>query len=439
MRAWAVLSTLLLLILPVSAGAMTPIQTVTSPGGITAWLVRDTSIPVIALSFSFRGGSAADPAGREGVANMLSALLDEGAGELDSLAFQTRLQTLAVYLSFDAGRDDFYGSLRTLSRNREEAFDLLRLALNEPRFDPAPVERMRAQLQTSLRRSTRDPGTIASRAWFARAFGDHPYAQPGIGSEESLAAIGSDDLRAYAANRFVRDGLVVGVVGDISAEELAGRLDQVFGALPATAPAAEVPDVEPRIDNVVDVVDMDVPQSRIVFGGPGILRSDPDWYTAYVLNYILGGGSLTSRLGLEVRERRGLAYGVSTYLYPLDHAGLHMGSVGTQNSRVAETLSVVRAEIARLREEGVTAKELADAKTYLNGSFPLSLTSSAAIARILATMQREELGQDYLERRPELIDAVTADDVKRVAQRLLDPKKLFVVVVGRPGALPSDG
>lgn len=438
MRLIAVLTAFFIL-LPVSARAMTPIQTVTSPGGITAWLVQDDSIPLIAVSFSFRGGSAADPQGRKGVANMLSGLLDEGAGEMDSLAFQTRLQTLAVYLNFDAGRDHFYGGLRTLSRNRDEAFELLRMALNEPRFDPEPVERIRAVLETNLRRSEQNPSALASRAWFSRAFGDHPYALPNIGTAESLAAIGPEDLRRYMAQRFVRDGLVIGVVGDIGPQDLAGRLDAVFGGLPLTSDAPPVPDVEPRIENVVEVVDLDVPQSRVVFGGSGIKRSDPDWYAAFVMNYILGGNTLTSRLGLEVRERRGLAYGVSSYLYPLDHAGLHLGSVGTQNSRVAETLSVIRAEIARLREEGVTEAELTDAKTYLNGSFPLSLTNSAAIARILATMQREGLGQDYLQRRPEFINAVTREDVQRVARRLLDPEQMFVVVVGRPHSLPSDG
>lgn len=439
MRGLAALAGLLLFLVPAAAGAMTPIQQVTSPGGITAWLVRDSKVPVIAVSFSFRGGSAADPPGRKGVANMLSALLDEGAGDLDSLEFQTRLQTLAVYMTFDTGRDHFYGSLRTLSRNRDEAFDLLRLALNEPRFDAAPVERIRSQLQTSLRRSERNPGAMANRAWFAGVFGDHPYALPDIGTEESLAAIDPDDLRTYMAERFVRDRLVVGVVGDIEPEDLSGLLDRVFADLPKTAKMADVPDAEPRIANTVSVLDLDVPQSRIVFGSTGIQRSDPDWYAAYVLNYILGGNSLTSRLGLEVRERRGLAYGISTYLYPLDHAGLHMGSVGTQNSRVAETLSVVRAELARLREDGVTPGELEDAKTYINGSFPLNLTSSAAIARVLASMQRENLGLDYLQRRPEFINAVTVADVKRVAKRLLDPERMFVVVVGRPENLPSDG
>ena len=438
MRRVALLLLLLLPLLPAGAAA-TEIETVRSPGGITAWLVREPSIPVIAVEFSFRGGSALDPAGRKGVANMLSALLDEGAGELDSLAFQTKLETLAIDLSFDVGRDDFYGSFKTLSANREEAFELLRLAVNEPRFDVVPVERIRAQILSGLRRSERSPDSIASRTWFKRAFGDHPYAEASSGTLDSVAGITSDELRDYIGRVFTRDGLTVSVVGDIAPEELAVALDRVFGALPAEGDATTVPEVELQVGGAIEVVDFDVPQSRIIFGSPGILRNDPDWYAAYLMNYILGGGSLTSRLGLEVRERRGLAYGISSYLLPLDRAGLFMGGVGTQNGRVAETLQVIKDEIGRLRDGGVSAEELADAKTYLNGSFPLSLTSSSAIAAVLSAMQREHLGIDHLQRRPQLIDAVTLADVQRVARRLLDPERLFVVVVGRPDGLPSGG
>lgn len=428
----------LALLLPSAAKANT-IEEVRSPGGITAWLVHEPAIPIIALKIAFDGGSAYDPQGKEGLANMLSGLLDEGAGELDSLTFQTRLRELAVGLGFEAGRDGFYGSLSTLSRNRDEAFELLRLALNAPRFDAEPLERIRGQLLARLRFDARDPGAIASRTWFAKAFDGHPYASPTRGTPDSIAAITADDLRGYAGKVFARDRLAIGVVGDITAEELAPALDRIFGGLPAEAGVPPVPAATLRAVGAVEVVDFDLPQSRVLFGGAGVARDDPDWYAAYLLNYILGGGTLTSRLGAEVRERRGLAYSINTYLLPLDHAPLHLGGVGTQNARVAETLTVVRSEIARMRREGVGEDELQDAKTYINGSFPLSLTSSGAIAGVLRSMQQNDLGSDYLERRPTLFNAVTPDDIKRVAQRLLDPEAMFVVVVGRPEGVDSGG
>jgi zinc protease len=187
----------------------TQIQQVVSPGGITAWLVEEKSIPLISVHLAFLGGSVQDPAGKEGLANMLSALLDEGAGELDSQAFQTRLQDQAIQLSFSAGRDAFYGQLKTLSRNRDDAFDLLRLALNEPRFDAAPVERIRAQILTQMRFEETDPDDIAGKLWFRTAFKGHPYARPVKGSPDSVKSITPEDLRAAAARLFARGNLKI--------------------------------------------------------------------------------------------------------------------------------------------------------------------------------------------------------------------------------------
>lgn len=426
-------------LLPGAGLAATQIEEIRTPGGLTAWLVHEPAVPVIAVSLSFAGGGALDPVGRKGVANMVSGLLDEGAGELDALAFQTRLDELAIRLGFDADRDGFYASMRTLSERRTEAFRLLSLALNQPRFDPEPLERVRGQILNNLKRAERDPNSIAGRTWFKLAFAGHPYALPNAGTQETVKAITAADLRAYTGRVFTRAGMKIGVVGDITAAELAPLLDAAFAALPAGTASHALPDAVPAAVARIEVVDLDIPQSRVIFGGPGIKRDDPDWYAAYVMNYVLGGGGLTSRLTEEVRERRGLAYSVYSYLLPLDHVGLHMGGVGTQNARVAEALQVIRDEIGRLREEGITALELADAKTYLNGSFPLRLTSSGRIARLLVAMQRQDLGIDYLTRRPELIDAVTLEDVQRVARRLLDPEAMFVVVVGKPEGLKGGG
>lgn len=419
--------------------APTEITEVVSPGGIKAWLVQEPSVPVISVEFIFTGGAALDPAGKEGLANMVSGLLDEGAGELDSLAYQTRLEDLAVRLRFNSGRDRFGGSFKTLTRNRDAAFEMLRLAINEPRFDSVPVERIRQQIIVGLTRELEDPGSIASRTWFETAFPDHVYGRPADGTIDSVRAITTDDLEQFVAQRFARDNLIIGVVGDITPEDLGPLLDRAFGGLPATATPVDVPDVVPPDDDRLTVVRKDIPQSVVFLGMRGIKRDDPDWYAAFVMNYVLGGGGLGSRLNDEVREKRGLAYSVYSYLLPLQHTGIYAGGVGTQNARVGESLDIFRSELRRLRDEGITAEELADAKTYLNGSFPLRLTSGAGIARLLVAIQRQNLGIDYIDRRPDYINAVTLDDIKRVAQRLLTPDNLLIVVVGDPEGIEQDG
>ena len=416
---------------PASHGA-SKVERVVSPGGIEAYLIREPSIPFLSLALHFKGGSAVDPAGKEGLAYMASGLLDEGAGELDSEAFRTELEDRAIRLSFDAGRDAFTGQLKTLTGERERAFELLRLALSEPRFDAEPVERIRHQIQADLRRRAEDPDYVVSRTWFETAFPDHPYGRPVQGTAESLANITTDDLRQFVHNRLAKDNLVVGVAGDVTAAELGPLLDLAFGDLPATSAPVDLAQAKPAALGETVVVRKDVPQSRVLFGQEGLARHDPDFYAGYVANHILGGGGFGSRLTEEVREKRGLAYSVYSYLYTNDYAPLWLGGVGTNNQQAAQSLELIRREIERMRAGEVTEEELNDAKTYLTGSFPLRLTSNDQIAQLLAGIQRENLGLDYLERRNEYVEAVTLDDLRRVAGRLFDPGDLLVVVVGDP-------
>jgi zinc protease len=413
------------------------VQRVVSPGGIEAWLVEDHSNPIISLDMAFRGGAALDPAGKEGLANMASGLIDEGAGELDSQTFQARLQDLSIGLRFSAGLDNFNGDLRTLTENRDMAFELLRLALTEPRFDAEPVARIRSQIQVGLARDSEDPDVIVRRALNKVLFPEHTYGRPSDGTTESVANVTAEDLRRFVAERFARDVLMVGVVGDVTADELAHLLDKTFLGLPAKAAPMDLVDATPSEDGDVVVIEKDVPQSVVVFGHEGIKRADPDYYAAYVVNYILGGGGFNSRLYEEVREKRGLAYSVYSYLSPLDHAALVLGGVATQNGRVAESLGLIRQEWRRMAEDGPSEQELRDAKTYLTGSFPLRFSSSGRISGMLVGVQLQRLGIDYLDRRNALIEAVDLDVARRVARRLYDAEKLTVVVVGRPDGVTA--
>jgi zinc protease len=418
-----------------AARAMT-VERVISPGGIEAWLVRDHTLPLIAVEFAFLGSADQDPMDKPGVASMATSLLDEGAGPFDANAFHDRLERKAIELSFRAGRDYLRGTLRTLAENRDEAFDYLRLALNEPRFEPAAVERLRAQMMARLRREILSPNDMANRAWWATAFPDHPYGLPVNGTLESVPQITVEDMKSYTRRALARDNVKIAVVGDIDAETTGKLLDRTFGALPAKADLKPVAPVLPQGLGRRVVIHLDVPQAVVNFGGPGIARSDPDFMAAYIVNHILGGSAFSSRLYVEVREKRGLAYGISASLVWLTRTALLLGHTATRADATAQTIELVEREIGRLAEEGPSEAEFTKAKTYLKGAFALGLDTSSRIASQLVQMQIDDLGIDYIERRAGLIDAVTLDDAKRVAKRLLDGSML-VTVVGRPEGVTS--
>lgn len=413
---------------PLAASAF-DIQKVVSPGGITAWLVEDKTVPLVAMSFAFEGGAAQDPADRPGVANMLTGLLDEGAGDIDSAAFQARVEDLSVDLSFDAGRDAIFGSLRTLTENRAEAVRLLRLALTEPRFDAEPVDRIRAQLIAGIRRSERSPGDIASKLQMKANFPNHPYGRPVQGTADSVAAIGVADLRAFLARNFARDNLRVAVVGAIDAATLGAMLDEAFGALPAKADLVGVPDIVPGGAGRASAT-LATPQTTIRFTGQGLKRDDPDFLAASVATFILGGGG-GSRLFTAVREQRGLTYSIGLSLDALDHAGLVSGSTSTRGDQAGTVIKVVEDEIARFAKDGPSEAELAKSKDYLMGSFALRFVTSSRIARQLLSFQMDNLGIDYVQRRNREVAAITIADVRKAAQRLFG-KGLMVVTVGKP-------
>jgi zinc protease len=414
----------------------TTIERVVSPGGIEAWLVQEPAIPLISVEFAFVGGSVQDPPGKAGTASLAASLLDEGAGGLDSKAFADRLERKAIELGFDAERDHIRGSLRTLMENRDEAFDLLRLALTAPRFDATDVELNRAQILSMLRRQTTSPGDIASRRWWETAFEGHPYGRPVNGSLETVPNITGDDLKAYTHRVLARQNLKIAVVGDIDAETLKPLLDRVFGALPDKPDLTPVENVTPQgLGRRIDV-SLDVPQTVVDFGGPGIARQDPDFMAAYIVNHILGGGSSDSRLYQEVREKRGLVYSVADSLLWLDHAAVFIGGTATRADRTGDTVDLIQKEIHRLADEGPTEAELTEAKNYLNSSFALNLDTSGKIASLLVQLQLDHLGTDYFQRRPAMIAAVTLDDARRVSKRLLDGG-LLVTVVGKPQGVAS--
>ncbi|RUM96165.1 insulinase family protein [Pseudaminobacter arsenicus] len=418
------------LVLPCIAPARAEmkIQEVTSSQGITAWLVEDYSVPLIAIRFAFDGGSSQDPKGKEGLANLMTGLFDEGAGELDSEAFQSQLDDAGAEMRFSAGRDTIYGSMRLLAEQKDDAFNLLRLAITEPRFDQAPIDRIRAQIVSGIISGSRDPEVEAQFKWATALYGDHPYARRSEGTEQSLATITADDLHAFHKAMFARGKLKVAVVGAIDAETLKGELDKLFGALPGKPELTPIADVRPKLAQTVSV-EYELPQTSLQLAYPGVRRDSPEFFGAVVMNHILGGGTFTSRLFEEVREKRGLAYGVSSSLVNYDHANALVVSTSTRSDKAAETLDLVREVVRKMADEGPTEAELAAAKKYLTGAYAINnLNSSGAIASTLAELQLQHLGIDYMERRGALIDAVTLEDTKEAARKLLAAEPAVLVV-----------
>ncbi len=424
-----VLACAALLLASTPSHAATKIQRLVSPGGIEAWFVQDATVPLIAMEYAFNGGASQDPAGKSGVGNMVASLIDEGSGDLDSKTFHERLDRRAIELGFSSTRDYFRGSLRMLKDNKDEAFDLLHLALTSPHFDADDVERIRAQIISGLRRDTVSPMSLASRKFLETAFGDHPYGRTSSGTLDSVTTIDVADMKDYFGRVIARDSLRIAVVGDVDADTLGKLLDKTFGGLPAKGNLTPVADIEAAPPPQRAFIPLDVPQTVVMFGGPGIRRHDPTFMAAYVVNHILGGGS-SSRLYKEVREKRGLAYSVYESLLWMDHSALFVGNTGTRADRAGETVDAIEKEIRRIAEDGPTRQELDEAKSYLKGSQMLALDTSSKLASTMLQYQLDQLPIDYIERRNALVDAVTLDDAKKAAQRLWG-QGLLTVIVGR--------
>ncbi len=430
------LATTLTVTLAAPLRAEIAIQEVTSPGGIKAWLVEDHNIPFMALEIRFRGGTSLDQPGKRGAVNLMTATLEEGAGDLDAQGFAAARDGLAAQIGFGADADEVAVSVQALSENRAEAMDLVRLALTAPRFDAEAVERVKGQVLAGLRADAQDPSAIAARLEAARQYGDHPYGSGGEGTIDSVTALTRDDLVAAWQGVLARDRVYVAAAGDITGEELGLLLDKLLSGLPETGWPMPAP-AQLNDAGGVHVEPFPGPQSVVLFGHGGIAFGDPDFFAANILNEILGGGRFSARLMSEVRDKRGLTYGIGTGLAARDLSAEWVGQFQASNDKVAEAITVIRAEWARLAAGDVTEEDLAAAKTYITGSYPLRFDGNGPIASILVGMQMLGLPSDYPRTRNDKVNAVTLDDLKRVAARLLKPDNLFFTVVGEPVGLAS--
>lgn len=413
------------------AKAEIAIQEVISPAGTKAWLVEERSIPFVALNVWFRGGGTLDLPGKRGATNLMVGLLEEGTGEMSAQDFAREAEELAAEFDYEAYDDVVAISARFLTENRDQAVALLRKSVVEPRFDQVSVDRVREQVLSIIRSDAKDPDRIAGQTFDALAFAGHPYATSLNGTEESVSSLTRDDIVMAHKNALALDNVYVSAVGDISAQDLGLLLDALLQGLPATS--AELPgDAQYQLTGGETLVEFATPQSVAIFGHEGIERDDPDFFAAYVLNQILGGSGFESRLMEEVREKRGLTYGVSSFLIAKDFGELYLGSVASANDRINQAIDVIRGEWKRMAEDGPTADELQRAKTYLTGAYPLRFDGNGPIANILVGMQLDALPIDYAATRNDKVNAVTLEDIRRVAARILRPDDLHFVIVGQP-------
>jgi zinc protease len=428
MRTKFLIAAVLFAFVPLSAFA-SGVKQVNVAKGEDVWFAEDHTLPMVAMVVAFPAGSVYDPAGKDGLASFAASLMDEGAGKLDSKAFNGALADKAIQLSVDADRDWTIVSLITLTANAKDAFKLLGSALAHPRFDADAIQRVRAQMIQNLRQQDEDPAQVVARDFYQVFFGPHPYAHAPDGDGPGITSINRNDLVNFAANHWVRNGVKIAVAGDVDTATLTALIKSTFGPLRASSPPP--PPNPTRLGAPgLHAFKMDVPQPNAVFALPGLLRSNPDYLTAYVANYILGGGGFSSRLTAEVREKRGLTYDISTDVPALRKAGLIAGTVATRADAMNQTLAALRDTMTKFAADGPTAQELADAKTYLTGSYPLAFSSNTGIAGQLSTFQRAGMPVGYVAKRNSLINAVTLDDVKRVAKKYFDPKRMTIVVAG---------
>ena len=395
----------------------------------TALLFSDHSVPIIAIDFAFPMGSAFDPAGKHGLANLTSAMLTEGVDGYDALSYKKELESHAVQLSFSANRDFLTGRVQFLSNQTNDAVRLTRLSLLSPMINPDDLKRIKRQQNSYFDYKEQTPKLLAQDLWWQTAFSGHPYSHPVDGTRESIAGINVKDIKSFLQSCISLNNLTVGIAGDANEKQAQLILNDLFNGL---QPVGNCPAMQPFGKIVGQTVHLtkNLPQSVAYFGHSSIKRSDPDFYSMMVVDYILGSGSFSSRLMDEVREKRGLTYGIGTNLSDTLTGPLILGQVASAADKIEQALSLTKTIWQDVAKNGITQQELNDAKTYLNGSFPLQQDNTKSLSALMLYMQQQNLPIDYLDKRAELINTVTLNQANSMAKRILHADNLVIAVVG---------
>jgi len=426
-------SILLLLLSTSAAYATADVHEVVASSGFKALILEDHQLPVVSVQIVFRkSGHAFDPQGQEGLSHSVSELLDEGSGNLSGTEFHRQLENAAISLGVSEDSDNFTINIKCLTEHLPKALALVKTAITAPHFDDDAIRRIISDINSERTEKNDEPETLAIITWQQIYYGSKPYGQSGLGTRTSLNTITPNDLKHFVHSHFTQDHLIISAAGDISNKTLKPLLDDFIDALPAKSEPSPVIDASGPATGSVQVIEKPLSQSVAIFGEKSLLRSNPDFYATYVLNYVIGGGSFESRLMKTVREDKGLAYTVYTFLNMNEYSVVLQGYVASSNDHIDQSVAIIRKQLADLRDHGVTQQELQDAKDYMTLSFALKLDSTESLTEFLTTMQLFHLGNDFIAKRNSYVNQVTLADVNRVAKQILDPDHLTVVIVGHP-------
>ena len=398
--------------------------------GIKFWFVEDKSIPIISLSFTFSGGAFFDKPGKEGTSSLLASLLDEGAGNLDSVKFQNRMDEIGMKLSFSSSRDSLSGSFQIISDNKEEGFKLLGSAISKPRLDKNDIEKIRNQIISSLKLKDAEISSLASKKFHEKFFFSHSFGRNIEGTVDSLTQITKKDLENYLQNFVSISNLVIGVSGNIKDQEISKLIDETFGNLNSNIDfKLDIPS-KYNFPKGMQIEKKDFPQTAVLFGHKGLKRNHKDFFSARIINYVLGGGGFQSRMYKNVREKKGLVYSIYSYLVPYKNNDIILGGFQSRNKSVYEAISLVKEEWDKINKFGITKKEFEEAKTYYKGSFTRNFTSTSSISSLLKTVQVYNLDLDYFKNRNKIIDSLNLKEVNKVAKTLFKKNDLYFTIVG---------
>jgi zinc protease len=419
-------------VLPASptAPAPAPWTRAVLANGIVVLVAERPGIPIVIVRAAVEAGATLDPPGKAGVANLTALLLTRGSAARSALEADRAIELVGGSLEGEGGRDSSELVLSVLRKDLGLGLDLLADALLRPAFPETEFDRQRDEVLASVRRSEEDPGTVAARLWRRLVFAEHPYGRPATGTEASLRAIARDDVVAFHRASYRPERTIIAVAGDITAAAVRTELEVRLGAwsVAIPAPAAPAP-AALGLPSRTEAVHRSLTQATILLGQATVTRGHPDFYPLLLASQILGGGS-SSRLYARVREERGLAYNVYAQYAPARLAGYLLVELQSENARVREALAVVREELVRLRRERVSEEELARARSYLVGSFPLRMDTAADVSDLLVAIERFDLGLDYPARFRRAVSAVTADDVLRAVRSHWDPDGMSLALVG---------
>ena len=416
----------------VNANASPEIAHWKTNNGVNVYFVEAPEIPIVDIRIVYKAGSAQDGA-KHGLASLTASLMDEGAGELDANAFNDKLADTGASFGAGALRDMAWLSLRTLSDEKysKPAFELLRQVASSPAFNKDAVSRAKAATISRIQREASSPGSVANNAIRKAVFGDHPYAHPTAGEEKTVAAITQADVKDFHRKYYVAENAMLAIVGALTNEQAHKLADKITAELPAGTAAGSIAAVNLLDSKSEQKISFDSIQSHIRLGMPGMKRGDKDYIPLFVGNHVLGGGGLVSLLFDEVREKRGLSYGVNSYFAPSEQLGVFIASLQTDGSQADEALKVLRDTMHTFIQDGPPAGRLEAAKQNLIGGFPLRVDSNSEIIEYISMIGFYGLPLDYLKTFPEKVAKVNAEQIKEAFQRRVNLERAAIVVVGK--------